>query len=132
VAASEHALAANDRDTAARCFIDFWMGEGAWARTPDARKDAIREAIVNVSRWARALLGETTPLSAFAALRIPVLYMTGSRSPASSLGVARLLGRTLPDVQLIEFDGLGHMGPVTHPELVNEAIDGFLEKTRRA
>ena len=132
VAASERALAAGDRDTAARCFIDFWMGEGAWARTPDARKDPIRDAIVNVSHWARALLGESTPLSAFAALRIPVLCMTGSRSPASSLGVARLLGRTLPDVQLIEFDGLGHMGPVTHPELVNAAIGGFLEKTRRA
>lgn len=126
VAASERALAAGDSDEAARCFIDFWMGDGAWARTPDARKDPIRAAVADVSKWAHALLGEATPLSVFAQLNVPVLYMTGSRSPASSLGVARLLRNTLPRAQFIEFEGLGHMGPVTHPDLVNEAIERFL------
>jgi pimeloyl-ACP methyl ester carboxylesterase len=33
-------------------------------------------------------------------------------------------------VQELEFDGLGHMGPVTHPEVVNRAIIGFLERDR--
>jgi hypothetical protein len=28
----------------------------------------------------------------------------------------------------VEFDELGHMGPVTHPELVNHAIAGFFER----
>ena len=126
VAASERALAAGDSDEAARAFIDFWMGDGAWARTPDARKGPIRESVADVSNWARALLRESTPLSAFAQLRMPVLYMTGARSPASSLGVARLLEKTLPQVQVIEFEGLGHMGPVTHPDPVNDAIEKFL------
>lgn len=130
VAESERALAAGDTDESARCFIDYWMGKGAWARTPDARKASIRESCTNVSHWARALLTEPTPLRAFAALHVPVLYMTGSRSPPSSLGVASLLSKTLPRAQVIEFEGLGHMGPVTHPDLVNEAIAGFLESTR--
>ncbi|HEY2337316.1 MAG TPA: alpha/beta hydrolase, partial [Burkholderiales bacterium] len=67
-----------------------------------------------------------TPLAAFRDLKIPVLYMTGSDSPASSLAVARLLTRTLPQVEVVELKGLGHMGPVTHPERVNEAIARFL------
>lgn len=126
VAASERALAAGNSDEAARCFIDFWMSDGTWARTPDARKDPIRKSVADVSNWAYALLHESTPLAALAQLRMPVLYMTGSRSPASSLGVARLLQKTLPQVQVMEFEGLGHMGPVTHPDLVNEAIERFL------
>jgi pimeloyl-ACP methyl ester carboxylesterase len=43
--------------------------------------------------------------------------------------VARLLVPALPGVQLLEFDELGHMGPITHPDAVNQAIVRFLERT---
>lgn len=127
VAGAQRALDAGNPDEAARCFIDYWMGDGAWANTPEQRKDPIRESMANVSHWARALLGETTPLASFAALQMPVLYMTGKRSPASSLGVARLLTKALPQVRVVDFDKLGHMGPVMHPDIVNEAIAAFLK-----
>ena len=32
-------------------------------------------------------------------------------------------------VEIVEFQGLGHMGPVTDPAQVNEAIARFLERT---
>ncbi len=83
---------------------------------------------LNVHGWARALLGEPTPLSAFSALDVPVLYMTGQNSPPSSLGVARLLTQVLPRVEVVEFKGLSHMAPVTHPDIVNDAIRRFLER----
>lgn len=130
VARSQRALDAGDADEAARCFIDFWMGDGAWAQTPDARKGPIKESVANVSNWGRSLLGEATPLAAFAQLQVPVLCMTGGRSPASSLAVARLLTRTLPRAEVLEFGKLGHMGPVTHPDIVNDAIERFLKSTR--
>ncbi len=28
----------------------------------------------------------------------------------------------LPQVEVVEFEGLGHMGPITYPERVNEVI----------
>ena len=52
--------------------------------------------------------------------------MLGKDSPASSLAVARLLTQTLPRVEVVEFAGVGHMGPITHPAIVNPAIDDFL------
>jgi len=122
------ALDAGNRDAAAERFIDFWMGKGAWARTPEARKWPIAESVVNVRGWKDALFDEPTPLAAFAALDMPVLLMTGSLSPASSLGVARLLRQVLPRVEAVQFDGLGHMGPITHPDIVNEAIAAFVER----
>jgi pimeloyl-ACP methyl ester carboxylesterase len=122
------ALDAGDTGRAAQSFIDFWMGDGAWDQTPEPRKGPIAAAMVNVRGWARALMKEPTPLEAFARLDIPVLYMTGSTSPESSLSVARLLTAALPRVQMIEFEGLGHMGPLTHPQVVNPAIVRFLQE----
>jgi pimeloyl-ACP methyl ester carboxylesterase len=52
----------------------------------------------------------------------------GTESPASSLGVARLLTPILPNVEAIEFKGFGHMAPVTQPQPVNQTIARFLER----
>ncbi len=123
------ALDAGKPGAAAEHFIDYWMGAGAWQQTPEARKPAIATSVTNVRRWAHALFTEPTPLAAFRALDIPVLYMVGKRSTASAHGVARLLASALPRVELVEFEHLGHMGPVTHPEQVNEVIQQFLERT---
>jgi pimeloyl-ACP methyl ester carboxylesterase len=128
VAASIAALERGDRDGAAAHFIDYWMGPGSWQRTAAKRQAPIAASIANVRRWAHALLTEPTPLAAFRALDVPVLYMTGRRSTASALGVARLLRPTLPRAEAIEFDAAGHMGPITHPELVNDAIAAFIER----
>lgn len=40
--------------------------------------------------------------------------------------VSKLLVHTLPSVELQVFEGLGHMGPVTHPARVDAAIGAFL------
>jgi pimeloyl-ACP methyl ester carboxylesterase len=128
VARAAAALDAGDPARAAECFIDFWMGAGAWDHMPEPRKGPITTSVANVRGWAHALFGEPTPLRAFAELNVPVLYMIGKNSPASSRGVARVLTRALPRVEVVEFEGLGHMGPVTHPEVVNEAISNFLKR----
>lgn len=122
------ALEAQDPAAAARCFIDYWMGTGAWDRMPEQRRGSIAASVTNVRGWAHALFGEPTPLEAFSELSLPVLYMVGKGSPASSRSVARLLTQALPRVEVVEFPTLGHMGPVTHPEIVNEAICRFLEQ----
>ena len=62
-------------------------------------------------------------------LDIPVLYMIGKRSTPAALGVARLLVNALPRVEVVEFEELGHMGPITHPDRVNEVIARFLART---
>lgn len=114
-------------EVAAERFIDYWMGKGSFDRMPEATRRAVSRSIVHVRRWAHALFTEPTPLAAFARLDVPVLYMTGGRSPESARGVARLLTNTLPRVQHVEFADLGHMAPVTDADRVNTAIQGFLE-----
>lgn len=120
------AVAQGDLHRGAELFIDYWMGEGAWMAMPAARRDVIAPGMVNILSWGGALIGEPTPLAAFAQLNIPVLYMMGKESPVSSRAVARLLTAVLPRIEVVDFDGLGHMGPVTHADRVNAAILRFL------
>jgi len=126
VADASIALDAGNQDGAAERFIDYWMGSGSWEQTPEQRKPPIVVSVTNVRRWAHALFTEPTPLKAFRSLDVPVLYMVGKCSTPSARGVARLLTAALPRVELVEFEDLGHMGPVTHPDPVNEVIARFL------
>jgi pimeloyl-ACP methyl ester carboxylesterase len=120
------AVAANDYPAAAHYFLDYWMGEGAWAAVPDQRKEVVAKSMHNVLGWSHALFNNPTPLESFRRLAIPVLYMVGGKSPAAAQGVARLLTSVLPNVTVMAFEKLGHMGPLTHAEQVNEAIAQFL------
>jgi pimeloyl-ACP methyl ester carboxylesterase len=128
IADASVALDAGNRDAAAERFIDYWMGDGAWKQIPEQRKPPIAASVTNMRRWAHALFTEPTPLNAFRSLDVPVLYMVGKRSRPSALGVARLLLAALPRVELVEFENIGHMGPVTDPGSVNEVIKHFLER----
>jgi pimeloyl-ACP methyl ester carboxylesterase len=128
VAEASKALDAGDRDGAAAHFIDYWMGAGSWKKTPEAHKPPIAASVKNVHRWAHALFTESATLAQLGSLTMPILYMTGKRSTRSAHGVARLLTNALPHVEVVEFESMGHMGPVTHPEQVNGAIAQFLER----
>ena len=120
-----------NQDAAAERFIDYWMGTGTWKQTPEPRKPPIAASVTNVRRWAYALFTEPTPLKAFRSLDVPVLYMVGKRSTPSARGVARLLAAALPRVELVEFENLGHMGPVSDPDPVNEVIKDFSFRKNR-
>jgi pimeloyl-ACP methyl ester carboxylesterase len=116
----------DDRPGAAREFIDYWAGAGAFDAMPPPRQQAMTSMVVNVRCWWDALSEEATPLSAFAALQMPVLYLVGDRTTAAARSVARVLQPAFPDVEVRVLAGLGHMGPLTHPDQVGADIAGFI------
>ena len=114
-------------DASAQRFIDYWMGDGTWAATPEARRLALAAAMRSVMPEWDAAFREPTTLNAFAAVDVPTLFLTGSRSTAAARAVARLLTAVLPRVRVEEVDGVGHMAPLTHPDRVNAIIERFLD-----
>lgn len=120
-----------DLDASAERFIDYWLGQGTWATTPEARRPAIAAAMRAVKPEWHAACFEPTPLAAFAALDVPTLLLTGAKSTLSARSVARLLASVLPNLSVEEIAGAGHMAPVTHPDKVNPLIERFLERQIR-
>jgi pimeloyl-ACP methyl ester carboxylesterase len=133
VALSQHttvSVEAGALDSAARRFIDYWMGPGTWAAMPSRRRAAAAQAMPSVrSQWS-AIFAETTPLPAYSSLDLPTLYLVGSRSPASTHAVTRLLIPALPNVTTVVLEGTGHMAPITHAGLVNAAIEKHIAQVR--
>ena len=119
-----------DFNATAERFVDYWTGDGAWAAIPEPRRPGIAQAVRAVKPEWHALFHDSTPLEAFVSINIPTLLLTGTRSKASALAVARLLTKVLPRVRVQEIEGVGHMAPVTHPELINPLIERFLEATQ--
>lgn len=129
-ACAEAAAALDRHDTAAaaRAFFDYWSGAGTWDAMGEEQQRALAASVVHVRRWEHALFRERVAVNDLRALHIPVLCVAGSRTTASALGVARVLSRHLPNLHRLDFGGLGHMGPLTHPEPVNQAIADFLHQ----
>ncbi len=122
------AVDAGHCEAGAERFIDYWMGDGSWARMPASRQAPIAASVVHVRRWAHALFSEPTPISALAALDLPVLLMSGGRSTPAAHAVTRLLAAALPKAERLDFATLGHMAPVTDPEPVNDALVAWLKR----
>jgi pimeloyl-ACP methyl ester carboxylesterase len=115
-------------NASAERFIDYWMGDGTWAATPEARRPALAASMRSVKPEWHAAFYEPTPLNAFAAVDVPTLFLTGTKSTASARAVARLVTAVLPRVRVEEIEGAGHMAPLTHPDRVNPLIERFLEE----
>jgi len=126
---TSHAVAAGNLDGAAARFIDYWLAPGTWAATPAERRPALLEGLRPLPGEWQSVFGEQATLAELGALAVPTLCLTGTASPAPARAVAALLAAALPRVELVEFAGVGHMGPVTHPDQVNAAIERFLDRT---
>jgi pimeloyl-ACP methyl ester carboxylesterase len=123
---------AGDYESAAQYFVDYWAGSGAWSKTREASRQAIISSMGKARFEWPPVFDKSFPVAQISTLAMPVLLLTGSHSTAAARGVHRVLRGLLPGAEVVEFSGLGHMGPVTHPEQVNETIATFLMRVEEA
>lgn len=115
-----------DFEGAAEYFINYWVGPGTWGLMSESRRSAFAAGMHAASPEWYASFHETTPLAAFSAIDVPTLLLSGTKSTVPARAITALLASVLPRAKTVHLDGIGHMGPVTHPELVNGAIEDFL------
>ncbi len=120
------AVAADDPAGGMAGFVDYWNGDGAFAQMrPELRQDLVSRTDKLLGEF-KAILGEPTKLADYAALSMPTLILAAEKTRHTARTVAALLTRTIPMAKLIDIPGAGHMSPLTHPDLVNQAIAGHL------
>ena len=113
---------------AAQRFIDYWSGPGTWENIPLQKKLGLSKKIPVVLGNFEALVSEPNALAGLASIQVPTLFLSGQESPSSVQVISELLIQKLPCVDTHQFPGLGHMGPITHSEIVNERIEGFIQR----
>ena len=122
------ALSGGDYERAARCFVDYWSGEGQWARLSPERQVAMALRMPVIQAQFTSLFHDSVRRAGYASVSMPVLYLAGRDTRASTRRIAELLTYTLPDVELETLDGMGHLGPVTHAEPIAQRIADFVRR----
>jgi pimeloyl-ACP methyl ester carboxylesterase len=109
-------------DCAAKSFVDYWGGAGAWDVLRPAMQAALARWVPRAPLDFHALMEEPTPLATYAGLDVPTLVIRGEHAPRPTRMIAELLPALLPAARLTVVTGAGHMGPLTHATAVNQAI----------
>jgi pimeloyl-ACP methyl ester carboxylesterase len=106
-------------------FVDWWNGPGAWAALAEPTKAAFRAVGWKVSQEVASLGADTA--SNYASITVPTLILAGEETRPVERLVVEKLARALPSARLQLFPGLGHMGPIVAPDLINAAIKSHID-----
>lgn len=124
-------VARGELEPAAERFIDYWAGEGTWVAMPAERRPRLLSTMRSLRDGWLAAFSEPWTAAGLRSLDIPCLLMTGSRSTAAARRALGLLREMLPRAHVVEFEGLGHLGPINHPERIDAAVEAFLSERSR-
>lgn len=112
-------------------FVDYWNHDGFFASLPARVQQVMISQTEKVILDFAALMGEPHKATDYAQVQLPVLLLQGKYTQLSAQQVAARLLQVLPQVQT-ETVACGHMGPLTHAELVNPLILAFVNQQQRA
>ena len=111
-----------------RTFVEWWNGAGAWDVLPPPSRAQFLKVGRKVYWEVKSLVFDETPASAYAPFTGRALVLNGARTPEPARRVGEIVAAALPNAERIVVEGAGHMGPLTHATIVNDAIASHLAK----
>jgi len=122
--------AVGDTPAGAARFIDYWTGEGSFAALPEAKQRLFATQLPKVMLEFRAIALERRATAWLRDISAPVCLMFGRKSPMAPRRIVAHLATQISHVECVEINA-GHMGPMTHPELVNPGIVQFIARVHQ-
>ena len=119
--------AAGDHDGAARGFIDYWMGRGAWDAMPGTACQAIAKAMPKVAAEWPGAMSPTTCLSDYASLPFPLMMICAANTTKAARRVTDLIRQRAKKARYEEISDGGHMAPITRRQMVNAVLADYLK-----
>ncbi|MDT0602577.1 alpha/beta fold hydrolase [Thalassotalea castellviae] len=118
-------LASVSQQQGAEAFIDFWNGEGFFAKLPHKIQTTMIEQFTKVKLDFIGILQERYSFEALQVIQCPCLLMVGKYSKAVSHVLSQAIAQSLKHVEYKEISS-GHMAPISHPNLVQPLISSFI------
>lgn len=108
-------------------FVDWWNAPGFFAQLPEAQQQQHVETARHSYRQASCVAQMTLRAERLADTAVPTLFLVGETSPTSAREAAHVAARAMPQAALRVIAGAGHMGPLTHGGVVNQAVLSFFD-----
>ena len=116
-------IAKGDPETAARVFMRVWGDGRRWADLPvDLRKSSTRR--IGFVDDCRPTVDQDRGniVARLGQIQVPAVIMDGAASPPIMKVIQDGIARRMPNARRVTFDGVSHMGPITHPALIADEI----------
>jgi pimeloyl-ACP methyl ester carboxylesterase len=109
-------------------FVDFYNGQGAFARWPRKRRNAfLADQQDRGDLWDVLFDEDRLNVDALAGVTAPVHIIEGSQTSSVDHAICDVVRRHVPHAQHTLIDGAGHMMPLTHPEPLTRALVRAIE-----
>lgn len=108
----------SDPRAAMRMFSTFWSGAGSWDALSAGAQARLIAAYPGLLLDFEQVFGGQLDV-AEPSFGGPLSIIRGDRSPPVARRMAEALAETFPQSERVVLNGLGHLGPATHPETVN-------------
>ncbi len=118
-------VAAGHRGDAAQAFVDYWSGDGSYARLPLPVRTSIERRIGKVPLDFHAAWRWPLRPADLRAIAVPTMLLAGTRSPPVAQRIVTVLAWALPNRRTWWFDA-GHMAPVDDANRINDRIEAFV------
>lgn len=106
-------------------FTDYFNGDGAWDTSPAERRQAIADLLPpNPHEWDAVI--EPLLAGTFSGIRAQGLLMRGRKTRPALTEMTALVHQRFRHWRLVDVAGCGHMGPLTHADVINRWIVDFL------
>lgn len=116
------AYEAGDINRAMQGFVDYWYGQGAWLKIPQAQRLPIFTRARKMYLEIQAIWADRVPLADYRAIAQPALLLVGERTTPAARRMVDLLASALVGARVETLPGAGHMSPLTHGDLVAAAV----------
>jgi pimeloyl-ACP methyl ester carboxylesterase len=107
-----------------RLMIDYWFGDGAFARMPDPVRAYLDANAPRNALDVRSSFNDTATEAQLASFKPPVRVICGASSPDIVRAIARGMVQLLPNARLDALAGANHGMLDSHPEAVASLIAG--------
>ncbi len=118
-------IAVLEKESATRTFVDYWNGSGFFDNMPPRLQLQMIADIDKVNMDFQGIAAETYTLDDVKSIQQPCLYLSGKNTKQVSQDLSKQVICSLANVSTFQLD-CGHMGPVSHPELVEPVVAKFL------
>lgn len=127
------AIGNDDPERAARRFVDYWCGDGSWAGMADRQRDAVLAGVAQLScEWPSVLEAQADLAELQRTLPTNTMLISFSETVRPARELVEVLAAAFPQWLVVTIAEAGHMGPLTHPGLVNAVIREFLAEAQAA
>lgn len=103
-------------------FVDYWNQADFWQAMNHDQRAAIRALGPKIFVEVRAVLGDRTGPSAWAAIETPTRILYGARTTVAAGRTARLLAAAMPGAEALRIERAGHLAPLVRVGPIGAAL----------